>query len=216
MRSSRSLHLLLLLLCLVPAVLAADHDVISGPYTDADPAAVAWRPAPGNRGRYRQLLDTELQRHPRNVAARVHRAYLLDRAGDHERARRDYAAALDAAVPNGLEHRHILWSRGWSRYDMGDVAGALDDWRESVRLHGGRPFWAPYTLALAYWTLDDRAQALAWYAAAVDSNAQWGAEAGMEDRTRQWRPEQRERMRALFEAWAGTGDDARSEPAVPG
>ncbi|MFP7721767.1 hypothetical protein [Lysobacter sp. A3-1-A15] len=57
---------------------------------------------------------------------------------------------------------------------MGDVAGALDDSRESVRQHGGRPSRAAYTFALTYWTQDDRPQPLAWYEAAVESNAQWG------------------------------------------
>ena len=213
---SRSLLLVLMLSCLLPAAQAADDAVTPGLYTDADPAAVAWPPAPGGRGRYRELLNVELQRHPRNVVARVHRAYLLDRAGDHERARRDYDAALAAAAPNGPQHRHVLWSRGWSRYDMGDVAGALVDLRESVRQHGGRPFWAAYTFALAYWTQNDVAKALAWYDAAVDSNAEWGTKAGMEDGISHWQPEQRERMRALFEAWAGTGGRVQTDPGLPG
>ena len=216
MHFSRSLLLFLLLSCLLPAVQAADDAVTPGLYTDADPSAVAWQPAPGGRGRYRELLNAELQRHPRNVVARVHRAYLLDRAGDHERARRDYDAALAAAAPNGPQHRHVLWSRGWSRYAMGDVTGALEDWHESVRQHGGRPFWAAYTFALAYWTQNDVAKALAWYDAAVDSNAEWGTKAGMDDGISHWQPEQRERMRALFEAWAETGGRVQTDPGLPG
>lgn len=207
----RSLLLSLLLSCLLPTAWAGDEAATPGIHADEDPAAVAWHPPPGQQGRYRGLLNTELQRHPRNVVARVHRAYLLDRAGDHERAQRDYDAALEAATPQGTEHRHILWSRGWSRYDMGDVAGALQDWRECMRLHGGRPHWVPYTFALAYWTQGDSAQALAWYAAAVASNNKWGTEAGMTDRTRHWRPEQRERMQALFKAW----NAAAARPDVP-
>lgn len=199
----RSLRLSLLLSCLLPVAWAGDA-ATPGLHADDDPAAVAWQAPPGQKAKFRELLNAELRRHPRNVSARVHRAYLLDRAGDHERAQRDYDAALEAASPNGLEHRHVLWSRGWSRYDMGDVPGALQDWRECVRLHGGRPYWTPYTFALAYWTQGDSAQALAWYAAAVASNSKWGTEAGMTDKTRHWRPEQRERMQALFEAWSAT------------
>lgn len=199
--NGRGVLLLVLSCCAGPVALAADPALVPAPYTDEDPAAKAWHAPPGRKARFRELLNEELQRHPRNVVARVHRAYLLDRAGEHERARRDYDAALEAAPPNGLEHRHILWSRGWSRYDTGDVAGALEDWQENVRLHGGRPSWVAYTFALAYWTRGDRDEALAWYDAAVASDRKWGTEAGMVERTRHWRPEQRERIQALFALW---------------
>ena len=216
MIGSRPLLLFLVLSCLLPTAWAGDDAPQPGVYADRDPAAIMWRQAPGNQGKYRGLLNKVLQRHPRNVVARVERAYLLDRAGDHERARRDYDAALEAASPGGLEHRHILWSRGWSRYDMGDIGGALEDWRECVRLHGGRPSWVAYTFALAYWTAGDREQALAWYEAAVASNKDWETEAGMKDSTSHWRPEQRERIRALFEAWnAGRQQPVAGAPSEP-
>lgn len=211
MLRSRSLLFLLALCCLPPTARAADDALAPGIYADPDPAAVVWYPAPGNRGKYRELLNKEVQRHPRNVVARVQRAYLLDRAGNHERAQRDYEAALDASAPDSLERRHILWSRGWSRYDMGDIAGALADWRESVRLHGGHPSWVAYTFALAYWTQDDKPRALAWYDAAAASKQEWSTEAGMTDNTRHWRPEQRERIQALFEHW----NAARAQPVDP-
>lgn len=212
----RPLLLLLLLSCLSPMAPAADDAMPPGPYADDDPAAVAWKPPPGRKARFRELLNQELQRHPRNVVARVHRAYLLDRAGEHERAQRDYEAALEAAPPNGLEHRHILWSRGWSRYDNGDVSGALEDWRESARLHGGRPHWVAYTFALAHWTQGDSARALAWYGTAVASDSDWGTGAGVADRARHWRPEQRERIEALFQAWSAgrPGPSAYDTPPV--
>jgi tetratricopeptide (TPR) repeat protein len=201
MTGIRSLLVLLIFPWVVAAASAGEEALVPGIYDQEDPAAVAWHPPPGQKAKFRELLNKELQRHPRNVVARVHRAYLLDRAGSHERAQRDYEAALEAAAPRGLEHRHILWSRGWSRYDSEDLAGALEDWRECVREHGGRPHWVAYTFALAYWTNDDRSQALAWYAAAVASNGEWGTEAGMAERTRHWRPKQRERMQALFRQW---------------
>lgn len=87
---------------------------------------------------------------------------------------------------------------------------------QRFRQHGGRPFWAAYTFALAYWTQDDTARALAWYDAAFASNTDWGTEAGMEGKTRHWRPEQRERMRGLFEAWVETGVRVHSDPGLPG
>ena len=210
-RSAVLLCCLALLAACSPSAWAGDEAVTPGLYADDDPAAKAWQAPPGQKTKFRELLNAELRRHPRNVSARVHRAYLFDRAGDHAQARRDYDAALEAATPGGPEHRRVLWSRGWSRYDMGDVPGALRDWRECVRLHGGRPYWVPYTFALAYWTQGDSAQALAWYSAAAASHEPWGSEAGMSDKTRHWRPEQRERMQALFKAWSA----AEAQPVEP-
>lgn len=198
----RALSLFLLLSSMASPAWAAQDSLSPGIYVDKDPAAIAAHPLPGRQGRFRELLNVELQRHPNNVSARIHRAYLLDRAGDHARAQRDYEAALEAAPAGSVERRHVLWSRGWSRYDMGDVPGALEDWRECADQHGGRPYWVAYTFALAYWTRGDKPQALAWYAAAVASNGEWGSKAGMVEKTRHWRPEQRERMRALFQAWS--------------
>lgn len=204
--TGRSLLLVLVLSCASASasatVRAGDDALAPGIYTQEDRAAVAYSPLPGHRGKFRERLNKELQRHPRNVSARIHRAYLLERAGDPARAQRDYDAALEAAPPGGVEHRHILWSRGWSRYGAGDVAGALEDWQECAQRHGGKPFWVPYTFALAYWTQGDKSRALAWYDAAVASNGEWGTEAGMAHRSRHWRPEQRELIRSLFEAWS--------------
>ena len=213
----RSLLLFLMLSCMSLTAWAGDEALAPGFYIQEDRAAVAYSPRPGHRGKFRERLNKELQRHPRNVSARIHRAYLLERAGDHERAQRDYAAALEAAPPQGIEYRHILWSRGWSRYGMGDVAGALEDWRQCALLHGGRPFWVPYTFALAYWTQGDKPQALAWYDAAVASNQAWGTEAGMADKSKRWRPEQRERIKALFYAWKTPGPltESTTVPAIP-
>ncbi|SKA11872.1 tetratricopeptide repeat protein [Novilysobacter spongiicola] len=212
----RRLVLFLMLGCLSPVTWAADDTATSGLWVHEDPSAIAWQPPPGHNSRWRELLNHELRRNPRNVSARIHRAYLLDRAGDHERARRDYDAALEAAPPQSPELRHILWSRGWSRYDMGDLAGALEDWQESVRLHGGRPFWVPYTFALTYWTQGDVEQAMKWYQAAVGASKDWSTEAGMKDRISHWRPEQRERMQALFAFWsAGAGPAVDPAAAAP-
>lgn len=198
----RALSLFLLWSSMASPTWAVQDSLLPGIYADEDPAAIAAHPPPGHRGKFRELLNVELQRHPRNVSARIHRAYLLDRAGNHARAQRDYEAALEVALAGSVERRHILWSRGWSRYDMGDVPGALEDWRECAAQHGGRPYWVAYTFALAYWTQGDKPRALAWYAVAVASNEEWGSEAGMVEKTRHWRPEQRERMRALFQAWS--------------
>lgn len=178
---------------------ATEH--IGARYVDEDLAAVGYHARPGGKARFRAQLNAAIQRNPRDVEALVQRAYILHNAGDDKRARRDFDAALGAAAPGSDMERRVLWSRGWFAYDDGDATSALRDWQRAVQLHGGHPFWASYTYALAYWTLGQRDEALEWFDAAVIAMPEWGTEEGFARRIQHWKPEQRERMRALFEAW---------------
>ena len=173
-----------------------------GRYLDDDPSASYLSTPPGNRSRFRQLIDASIRKNPRNVSALSHRAYLFMEAGDHARARRDFDAALAAAEPGGPHERHVRWSRGWASYEQADYAATLSDWQRAIELHGGRPFWAPYSLALLYWTTGQADLALQWYDAAVQSDQDWATADGMAHRTRRWSPPQQARMQELFAAWA--------------
>lgn len=160
-------------------------------YADPDPAAMVRAAAiPG------QKIDYT----PANAVSIASRAYMILRAGQTERARKEINLALKLAEDRE-DYRHVLWSAGWAFYDMGQVDDALMFWQASVRRHGGHPFWAAYTYALGYWTRGDKPTALAWYGVAVRSNPQWAERTGFETRTRAWRPQQRERMHALYRAW---------------
>lgn len=170
-------------------------------YVDPDPAASYLGYPPGGRVKFRAMIQASLQKNPRNVSALVHRAHLYGEMGDRERERRDYDAALAASEPASPQRRHVHWSRGWSRYDQGDIEGALSDWAEAERLHGGRPGWITYTRALAYWSANDPVAALHWYDLAVDGNPEWGAEEGMAKRIRYWSDPQQVQMRALYLRW---------------
>jgi len=172
-----------------------------GVYRDSDNAANALVKPPGMRSQFRQAVNAAIQKNPKNATALAHRAYLFLDSGDVVRARRDFDAAIAAAEPGSDMERHVLWSRGWAAYDLADYQAALADWQESASLHGGQPFWVPYTYALLYWTIGQHEAALAWYQTAVDSNEEWGNEAGFAKRTRHWKAPQREAMRALFDAW---------------
>lgn len=172
-----------------------------GIYREEDPAAAAMHPPPGLKAKYREYLSAVIRQNPHNVAARVARAYQLKNAGALDRAREDLDRAADAAAPGSPQARHVFWSRGWVSYDLGDYPAALADWHAAIAAHGGRPFWAPHTLALLYWTVGDRETALAWYEAAVATNPAWGHDEGFVDRTDHWRPEQRATMEAAYAAW---------------
>lgn len=184
------------------AMLLVGHAVAQEPrYVDPDPAASYLGYPPGGRVRFRSMIQAALQKNPRNVSALVQRAHLYGEMGDRERELRDYDAALGASEPASPQRRHVHWSRGWSRYDQGDIEGALSDWAEAERLHGGRPAWVTYTRALAYWTVGDHATALHWYALAASGYPEWGTDEGMEQRIRYWSKPQQARMRALYAHW---------------
>lgn len=182
-----------------------------GAYTDADDAAQYLSPPPGMRARLRDRVNATLRENPRNSVALTQRAYFYLRDGDAASARREFDAALAAAPPGSVHLRHVLWSRGWAGYEMGDHAAALADWERAMALHGGHPYWAAYTIALLYWTAGQQDVAFAWYGAAATSHPDWGNAAGVEARTRRWTPVQQDRMRALFAAWA-----ARQQPMGDG
>lgn len=172
-----------------------------GLYQDADNAANAIRPPPGMKGKYREYLTQVIQQNPHNVAARVARAYQLKNAGALDRAHEDLDLAAVDAVPGSPQAQHVLWSRGWVNYDLGNYAGALDDWAKEVDVHGGSPFWAAYSFALLYWTVDDHDTAMAWYDAAVASDADWGTDGGVAAHTEHWRAAQKDAMQAAFAEW---------------
>lgn len=172
-----------------------------GVYADNDNAAAYLAPPPGMRSQFRNAINATLRKNPKNAAALVHRAYLFLDAGDTQRARRDFDAAIAVAEPGSERERHVLWSRGWANYDLGEYEALLADWQRAVSLHGGKPSWAPYTFALLYWTMGQPDVALGWYQAAVAANGEWGNEAGFATRTKHWNPHQREAMQALFDEW---------------
>ncbi len=171
-------------------------------YEDDDGSAVGFRPPPGQAVAFRKLLNREIQVHPKNVVALTHRAYLYIRTGNNDEALRDFDQALKVADYGSLLHRQVLWAYGWALYDLGRFDAALKSWRLCVKLHGGHPFWAPYSYALVYWTAGEQQAAVAWYSTAVRSNAQWGTQDGVNERTAHWRPNQKVMQQATFEAWS--------------
>lgn len=86
-------------------------------------------------------------------------------SGDRAAAEERYQHAVRAAGKSADKLRHVLWSRGWARLYSGDNEGALLDWRDAAKLHGGKPEWYPHTLALAYWRAGQRAVGMQWFEA---------------------------------------------------
>ncbi len=149
------------------------------PYTDRDRAAR--QPSMQELG-LKVNMDLEPLRERADARGRDARLHALvgqmeHLTGDRAVAEARYQRAVDAAGKNKDTLRHVLWSRGWARLYSGDNEGALLDWRDAAKLHGGKPDWYPHTLALAYWRAGERAVALRWFEAsqlAQDPKGKYG------------------------------------------
>jgi tetratricopeptide (TPR) repeat protein len=150
--------------------------------------------------RLRQV-ERGLRHRPDHPVLLRERGFLRYQRGEADAAEADYARALQVAGDDPLLRRHILWSQGWARFDAGNDAGALAAWREAADLHGGSPFWWPYTAALAEWRLGRKEQAVALWDRAVRGMPAWGIEAGVAVRTRHWPEPQFATASAVFLEW---------------
>jgi len=184
---------------LMPCMVAAGEFPDAGRrYADPDPAARASGPGPGDKAAWRRALNQLLQKNPRNVVALANRGYIRSLAGDIEGANEDCLRALAAADSKSAIYRHILWSLGWSHFNIGDDIAALDFWGQAERQHGGSPFWVPYTVALSYWRLGKKDVALTYYDLAVKNNADWGTKDGARKMTHHWKPLEKKLHSELF------------------
>ena len=189
-----------------PAPRSDPPDEAAAARLDADPAA-RYLPLPINlpqgSAQIQRLRRVEraLRRYPDHPALLRERAFIRYKRGEVDAAEADYARALQVAGDDALLRRHVLWSQGWSRFDAGKDESALVVWREAAALHGGEPFWWPYTAALAEWRLGRRDEALALYDRAVRGMPEWGAVDGFTLRTRHWPENQFAVASAVFQSW---------------
>lgn len=137
-------------------------------YMDADPAAGGagdprWKPWDA-----RSLELARIAGSSPKAGARLatQHAYLLSLRGDSAGAEAELAK-VKLRFP-GVES--VYWSEGWIRLNLLDFEGALVAWQQAERLHGGEPFWVPYSKAIALTGVGDDAAALAWWAVAQRSH----------------------------------------------
>lgn len=173
---------------------------------DPDPAARYW-PLPATMseraGQRLRLRDVErlLKRYPDHPSLLRERAYIRAKRGEIDASEADFARALQVAGSDTFLRRHVLWSQGWARFDTGRDQAALQAWQEAVDLHGGDPFWWPYTAALAEWRQGRREEAMALYDQAVAGMPEYGTERGFAERTAHWPESQFAVASAIFTAW---------------
>lgn len=127
----------------------ADPEIPGG----ADPRWKPWNPT------HLAVAKARAQGPSPDVRNATQHPYLLSLRGDRAGAESGLAAAKQR-FPDSVG---VHWSEGWMRLNLLDFEGALVAWQEAQRLHGGQPFWVPYSKAIALMGAGDGEAALAWW-----------------------------------------------------
>jgi hypothetical protein len=179
-------------------------------YGDEDDAAVAPKTIDPGDQRALKVHEQILQYDPENVNARMQNAELLIARGLRQRGLDEYAYALRLAGSNPKQLRTVHWNYGWALYKVGEPRGALSQWIQAEKLHGGHPQWAPTTFAIGLWAAQEPELALTFYRSAVRSNPRrWGEIAGLKESTRNWNDDQKAAIETVYTAWRKSVGSAR-------
>lgn len=171
-------------------------------YRDSDIAADIEALNPASDSAQEQVLNALLEQSPDDVALLAQRGLYRYRQGRNDEGEADFRQALPLANAGSVEARLIRWTYGWAQLSAGNLADALASWQEAESLHGGHPYWVPYTYAVVLWLMDEQAAAIDYYDAAVRSDPDtWGSKRGMTDATRHWQELARSAIQGLFAAW---------------
>jgi tetratricopeptide (TPR) repeat protein len=136
------------------------------------------------------------------VESRVQLAHIAMKSGRPELADELYLAAQKNAGSNQRLARAVTWNYGWDLYRAGEPRRALEQWQKLLGGWPGTPGWQPPTLALALWKLGYKAEAVAWYAAAVRTEPQqWTDAAGYARQLPDWRDDERSTLAEVQAAW---------------
>jgi tetratricopeptide (TPR) repeat protein len=147
-------------------------------------------------------LNRRIAREPKQLGLYTARGHAYGFAGNRAAMEKDFEQAFALAGSDRAALRHVSWSQGWAYFGLGDARAALASFTSATQLHGGAPFWVPYTYAVALWRLDRRQEALRyWDAAARSAPERWGNAKVVQRWTRRWPAGNQAEVVALFEAW---------------
>jgi hypothetical protein len=163
----------------------SDADVAGG----ADPRWKPWNP------QHIAAAEARAKGPSPGVRNATQHAYLLSLRGDRAGAE----AGLAAAKQRYPDSVGVHWSEGWIQLNLLDFEGALVAWQQAERLHGGQPFWVPYSKSIALMGLGDGEAALAWWQVAQRAYAPELA-SGDAARTRfqHWRPTEKKLLEEVI------------------
>ncbi|AKC88256.1 hypothetical protein WQ53_07505 [Pseudoxanthomonas suwonensis] len=157
---------------------------------------------PGEGDAVVDRLAAAVQRKPTDVEARAQLARVAMRSGRAELGEELYRVALRNAGGNQRITRTVSWNYAWDLYIAGEHRRALEQWQKLLGGWPAAPGWQPPTMALALWKLGYKAEAVAWYAAAVRTEPQEWTSAGNFSRLLpEWRDEDRAALAEVLAAW---------------
>lgn len=196
---------MLLATVLASGVLSAQAQTVPKPkefYFDEDRSAAPVVAVSGLAG---DALVDELvkarERGRKMVEATAQLAHVAMADGRKELGGQLYQQALGSTQPGGHLWRSISWNYGWDLYRQGEHEAALAQWAPLVTAKGG-PSWIPPTFALALWKLDRKAEAVAWYGAAVRTEPLlWTDARNYGSLLPDWRQEDRDTLAEVLGAW---------------
>ncbi len=164
----------------------ADAEVAGG----ADPRWKPWNP------QHLAVAEARAQGPSPGVRDATRHAYLLSLRGDRAGAE----AGMATAKQRHPDSVGVHWSEGWIRLNLLDFEGALVAWQQAERLHGGQPFWVPYTKSIALMGLGDGAAALAWWQVAQRAYApELATAAAARNRFQHWRPTEKSLLEEVID-----------------
>jgi hypothetical protein len=192
--------LLALLACAAHAQTAAKPKEF---YFDADALTARRLVAAQGEG---DALAAELvrmrQKGRKTIEATVQLAHLAMADKRAELGKSLYEQAIGSAALTSGIGRAVRWNYAWDLYRNEDFAQAYGLWSE-LAAGFGNPAWLPPTMALSLWSLDRKAEAVQWYAAAVRTEpALWGNPANYPTLLPDWREQDRQRLIEVYNAWA--------------
>lgn len=141
------------------------------------------------------------ERGRRVVEATAQLAHVAISDGRADLGKQLYDQALASTQDGGTTWRSVRWNYGWDLYRLGEHQSALQQWSQLVSGVGG-PSWLPPTLALGLWSADRKAEAVAWYAAAVRTEpTQWVDPANFARMLPTWTEAERKTLVDVHKAW---------------
>jgi Tfp pilus assembly protein PilF len=112
-----------------------------------------------------------------------------------------YEQAVSGTAQNSSIGRAVRWNYAWDLYRNADYAQAFGLWND-LAAGFGTPAWVPPTMALSLWSLDRKAEAVQWYAAAVRTEpGLWSDAANFAQLLPEWREQDRARLAEVHAAW---------------
>jgi hypothetical protein len=147
-----------------------------------------------------QLLKA-IERDRKRTEAQAQLAHIAITQDRAELGMKLYQQAVAGTDSNGTVGRAVRWNYAWDLYRLGESQAALALWVELANGFGA-PSWVPPTMALGLWSVDRKAEAVEWYAAAVRTEPlQWGDPANFPRLLPDWREQDRARLAEVHAAW---------------